>query len=57
MSFVTYTCIISQKFAGVCLFLYLCSIHFDKSKTKVDNNMNGRFAQNLSKSFRKSIIN
>jgi hypothetical protein len=29
--------------------LYLCSTHFDQSKTKADNNMSGRIAQNYKK--------
>ena len=34
---------------------YLCSVHFDKTRTKANNNMSGRYAQNLSKSYQKSI--
>jgi len=34
---------------------YICGVHFDKPKTKANNNMSGRFAQNLSKSYQKSI--
>jgi len=35
---------------------YLCTVHFNKSKTEADHDMNGRFAQNLSKSYQKSVM-
>jgi len=45
----------AQNFPLFFVFLkrkpYICTVHFDKSKTETDNIMRGRFAQNLSISY------
>ena len=39
-----------KKFGNKIYSRYLCSVPFDRLKTKADNDMSGRFAQNRSKS-------